>query len=802
MASSAENPAQTLTDTDMSDMDESRCDRDPKRSRSIDRDEEEPPPAAPPPRKVNGKVKISMCLIVLFFFSLLRPVPTARAVRIGPHKPVEITAHGATRLSLQWQDKMPIPEEDEEEDGSPEGYIVLEQKLLGNNGSKFQFPREEILLGFAKMAVEAEIEALAEDLIGTNGKFGPYEVYTDIKSMEAIRGHFTSNTTTIQHKVSDNYWVQVPFNIKYVLVTENSMKTPLTKFGTSATRETAHLVAFLGSGVQRLKVRTQHIRTALKEHGLIVFRSGHQRVELDGESTSILTDSIHFDVKPRIGVLAEFKFSHTLIVKGVKWNHKAKTTFETEVEYKLWDHPGLPKAKFCYPCKMARPCACEKRKNEVKESAFGPPPAKKQRLDKAGTVAKLAAMLKGSGQECQAFLAGKCRHVRADKTCPFRHQEGTDPFRIHCTCAHNPQGHMCSNGKTCLYLHQNQEDYDFKPEKECALTPHRVRPCRRGCKRRKRGRYPQMRFDSTLGYPGEGPTIVTWNARGLANTKKVAALLRRAKHSKWDALLVQEVMWDEKSEKAAHTIARVCEFDMYASRGSSGHQGGSAVFIRKDSEKIKVRGKIKIKTDLQGYCAVPVLIEGTKARLVSIYVPPEARLQSWFLRELKKKKLLKKDDIVGGDFNCVADPDSDARRDDGTRYDPKHGAMCETIMNEAGLGDSFRLYHGKDARDFTRLDKGVQTRLDRIYTRKYNAHWRITGHEHDHKMLEWSDHSAVAISLNVAPLRDASPIEEKIDPAIFRDPEVREDMRDLWRQAYAERPATSDAAIGYRRGQA
>ena len=132
----------------------------------------------------------------------------------------------------------------------------------------------------------------------------------------------------------------------------------------------------------------------------------------------------------------------------------------------------------------------EKKNNQEGERALGPPPAKKQRLDKAGTVAKLAAMLKGSGQECQAFLAGKCRHVRADKTCPFRHQEGTDPFRIHCTCAHNPQGHMCSNGKTCLYLHQNQEDYDFKPEKECALTPHRVRPCRRGCKRRKRGRYP------------------------------------------------------------------------------------------------------------------------------------------------------------------------------------------------------------------------------------------------------------------------------------------------------------------------
>ena len=183
-------------------------------------------------------------------------------------------------------------------------------------------------------------------------------------------------------------------------------------------------------------------------------------------------------------------------------------------------------------------------------------------------------------------------------------------------------------------------------------------------------------------------------------------------------------------------------------------------------------------------------------------MPVEARLQSWFLRELKKKKLLKRDDIVGGDFNCVADPDKDARRDDGTRYDPKHGAMCETVLNEAGLCDTFRVYHGEDARDYTRLDKGVQTRLDRIYTRQYNAHWRLTGHSHDHKLLEWSDHSAVVVSVNVAPARDPTPIEEKIDPTIMRDEEVRRDVRDLWKQAYAERPATTRESIGYLRAQA
>ena len=507
---------------------------------------------------------------------------------------------------------------------------------------------------------------------------------------------------------------------------------------------------------------------------------------------------IHFDVKPRMGVLAAFNFPHVLSVKGIKWNHKAKHTIETEVQYKLWEHPGLPKDKFCLPCKSPRPCACEKGKH-TSAQRDGPPPAKKQRLDKEGTVAKLAAMLKGT-RDCPAFLAGKCRSVRLGKACPFRHQEGVDPFSIHCACAHSPQGRICSNGKTCMYLHLNQADYDYEPAEECALTPHRVRPCRRGRKRRKRWRYPQMRFNSTLGYPGEGPTIATWNARGLAETRKVAAMLRRAKASGWDVLLVQEVKWTEQSESAAERIAHVCEFEMYASRGSSGHQGGSAVFIRRDSATVKVKGKAR--TDIQGYCAVPVSIEGINARLVSIYVPSEARLQSWFLRELKRKKLLKRDDIVGGDFNCVADPDRDARRDDGTRYDPKHGVMCETILNEVGLGDTFRLYHGEDARDYTRTDTGVQTRLDRIYTRQFNAPWRLTKHEHDHKLLEWSDHSAVVVSVNVAPQRDATPIEEKIDPSIMRDSEIRADIRDLWRQAYAERPATTRESIGYLRAQA
>ena len=230
------------------------------------------------------------------------------------------------------------------------------------------------------------------------------------------------------------------------------------------------------------------------------------------------------------------------------------------------------------------------------------------------------------------FHTKKGEHVRLLRClCRWRQPDEQRSHRSDGACEHASLGRRRST--TCLLLQNNQEGYRFKPPKQSALTPHRVRPCRRGRKHRKRWRYPQMRFNSTLGFPGEGPKIATWNARGLAETRKVAAMLRRAKSSGWDALLVQEVKWTKQSESAAERIARVCEYDMYASRGSSGHQGGSAVFIRRDSATVKVRSKPK--KDMKGYCAVPVLIEGVHSRLVSIYVPGEARLQSWFLRELK-----------------------------------------------------------------------------------------------------------------------------------------------------------------------
>ena len=795
-------PDYMLTEEEIVESDDLLESRSPKRGRSMERLEEEVRDETQNKTKETENrpqvTKSPPLWGLLAFFLFLRP---AYGVRIGPQPPTVPSPDSPRPHAWRyvWPQDNEAPDINLAEDDEPEGYIIMEQ-MRNMNKERMLLTRQEILIGFASMAVAAGVEALKEDLVGFNGKYGPYEIYTDMQTIEAIRAKFPKGQTTISHMSENGESTEVHIRLRSVRVADTTDMQEGGK-GPSTKRETVHMVAFLDSGRQRRWVRAHHIRVGLKKAGLVVFRATHQRVKLEGVTTDVLTEQIHFDVKPRNGLLQEFIFPPHIKVEVTAKNHKQKINFETDINYKLWAHVSLPSEVFCLPCKMPRPCACTADRPAPMQRGNGPePPAKRQCLDRAGTMAKLLAMVKSQGKMCTAFEEGKCRNSKLGKECPFKHTEGIDPFQIACSCATSQFGTMCSNGKTCLYKHTNQKDYDFKPEKYARplRRPRRMREPER--RRKRRRRHSHIAFNSTLGYPGEGPRFVSWNARGLAKTDKVSSLLRRAKREKWDVLLIQEVMWDSRSEENARRTARVCGFDMYASRGDSGHQGGSAVFIYKDSESVKVRGPARC--DIKGYCAVPVWLEGTKARAVSLYVNPNARIQSWFLRELKKRKLLHKDDIVGGDFNCVADPVKDAQRDDGTCYDPTHGTMCEMILTEVGLADTFRIYHGEEAKDYTRFGPTVRTRLDRIYTRKYQAHWRLTGHSHYHTLLEHSDHSAVVVKINVAKDRDPSPHEEKIDPSIMRDPEVRKDVGDLWRQAIAERPEGIGLEPGYLRGQA
>ena len=102
------------------------------------------------------------------------------------------------------------------------------------------------------------------------------------------------------------------------------------------------------------------------------------------------------------------------------------------------------------------------------------------------------------------------------------------------------------------------------------------------------------------------------------------------------------------------------------------------------------------KSGLSGaICRVPVTIDGVNARISSIYVPVNARIRKTFLEKLVEQKWIHRDDILGGDFNCVANVTLDTSTiEGGTPYVNNHGVKLESILSAAGLHDTYRQFHG------------------------------------------------------------------------------------------------------------
>ena len=73
--------------------------------------------------------------------------------------------------------------------------------------------------------------------------------------------------------------------------------------------------------------------------------------------------------------------------------------------------------------------------------------------------------------------------------------------------------------------------------------------------------------------------------------------------------------------------------------------------------------------------------------------------------------------IVAGDWNCVPDVSKDVKYPHGvhTTYPNRHAGALETLLARHGLGDMFRAFAGRHAREYTRQGATVYTRLDRFY---------------------------------------------------------------------------------------
>ena len=191
-------------------------------------------------------------------------------------------------------------------------------------------------------------------------------------------------------------------------------------------------------------------------------------------------------------------------------------------------------------------------------------------------------------------------------------------------------------------------------------------------------------------------------------------------------------------------------------------------------------------------CAVPVTIGVEQGRLVSMYAPADAGERVSFFRRVRADQVIKKRDIVCGDFNCVPDTSRDVKYPPGvrTKYINRGGACLQAIMSGLGLCDTYRLFHGAEARAYSRFGRTVNTRFDRIYAKEYDSPWRWHSFKYDHASFEdvGTDHSAVIAEVATVAKRSATEHEARINPDLLQQEEIRRAVKMLWEDTYERYP--------------
>ena len=76
---------------------------------------------------------------------------------------------------------------------------------------------------------------------------------------------------------------------------------------------------------------------------------------------------------------------------------------------------------------------------------------------RGGAANLLAGLLGDQSKVCAHYMAGRCVCVKGNRVCFYKHGP-TPPGEIKCTLPIKATG-VCTNGRSCKYLHDNQAAY-------------------------------------------------------------------------------------------------------------------------------------------------------------------------------------------------------------------------------------------------------------------------------------------------------------------------------------------------------
>ena len=253
-------------------------------------------------------------------------------------------------------------------------------------------------------------------------------------------------------------------------------------------------------------------------------------------------------------------------------------------------------------------------------------------------------------------------------------------------------------------------------------------------------------WDSTLGYPGEGPgtpsalVTATQNMNGSLTGNAWNLLLVEAKRLHIDHLLIQEhnLKVDDPRLINMYAAARQHGFAQCHIACVPGHvdRGGTATLISDRVEVTKVTSFDRLGGNL---LITDFELKEIKFRSLNVYAPQyelDAQGNRLVSRRDNYYKKLKshatKTTILGGDFQNVLDVGLDLKRTATSPYENGGAEILREIIVKNDLDDEIRNGLGLGF-DFTRCEtvtsaKGVthtcQSRIDRIYNCAHpNLQW-------------------------------------------------------------------------------
>ena len=210
--------------------------------------------------------------------------------------------------------------------------------------------------------------------------------------------------------------------------------------------------------------------------------------------------------------------------------------------------------------------------------------------------------------------------------------------------------------------------------------------------------------------------FVSLNARGLRSSDSWQSAFNIFRRARFDIICLQETHW---TADIAMQIKRDWDGEIFASHGTNLSRGVAVLISSRLDYNVR-----QIRSDSDGRIVNILLdVEDETINLVNVYAPSsDFQRRIFFLSDIYPN-------IIGGDFNCIADPRLDKL---GGNPNARQSAVSvlTALNSQHNLIDIWRVRH-KDERSFpwTRRNPNdnslVRTRIDKFFINRSISHFVI-----------------------------------------------------------------------------